>query len=263
MKVIIFTDLEGAAGVVSFENQAYKTGKYFEQAKELLTEEVNASCEGLLAAGVDDIFVIDGHGDGGIVFSKLHAKAQLLHGRPMSMYWEIDKKCDTVFLLAHHAMNGTEDGNLNHTYSSQNIVNMTLNNSKIGEIGMNIFLAGWFDIPVTLISGDEAACREAEKYVPNIEKAIVKKGINRTCAISLSPTAAREIIKQKSFNAIQRIKHFRPVKELGICELTIEFISSADAFFWYQCPYVEKINSTTIKIRAENFIDLWQKWFTK
>jgi len=39
MKIYIMTDLEGVAGVVDFKSQAYSDGKYFEKAKELLTEE--------------------------------------------------------------------------------------------------------------------------------------------------------------------------------------------------------------------------------
>jgi len=55
-----------------------------------------------------------------------------------------------------------------------------------------------------LITGDNAACREASKYIPNIEKGVVKWGINRTCAISLSPISARSLLKEKSYRAIKR-----------------------------------------------------------
>jgi len=78
--------------------------------------------------------------------------SHLLHGRPISKFWEFDKDWDGIFLLGHHAMNGTEDGNLNHTYSSKNIVNMYLNGEKIGEIGIEIYLAGWFGSPDAFIN---------------------------------------------------------------------------------------------------------------
>ena len=158
MKIYIMTDLEGVAGVVDFESQTYDTGKYYEKAKELLTAEVNAAVEGAMRAGATEILVCDGHGQGGIVPELIHPSAKLLHGRPIGRFWEIDSsKWDACFLLAHHAMNGTPDGNLNHTYSSKTIVKMLLNGTPIGEIGMNIYLAGWFGIPAVLITGDEAA----------------------------------------------------------------------------------------------------------
>jgi len=255
------TDLEGVAGVCDFESQTYPTGKYYEQAKELLTEEINASSEGAIKAGAKEILVVDGHGPGGIISSKIHPKAKLLHGRPIPQYWNFDKKWDAVFFLAHHAMNGTEDGNLNHTYSSKSIVNMFLNSEKIGEIGMDVYLAGCFGVPVVLITGDESACREAAMYVKNIEKAVVKWGINRTCAVSLSPEKARQIIEEISFNAVKKISNIKPVKLNGPCELVIEFLSSADAFTWSKKQYAEKIEPTKVKIKGKNFLEMWDKFF--
>ncbi len=51
MKVYIMTDIEGTAGVLDFANWAQADGKYHEEAKMLLTEEVNAAIEGFCAAG--------------------------------------------------------------------------------------------------------------------------------------------------------------------------------------------------------------------
>lgn len=70
MKIYIMTDLEGTAGVVDFESQTYPSGKYFEIAKGLATEEVNSACEGAFEAGIEEIFVVDGHGSGGIIPEK-------------------------------------------------------------------------------------------------------------------------------------------------------------------------------------------------
>lgn len=263
MKILILTDLEGTAGVVDFESQTYPTGKYYEKAKELLTEEVNSACEGAFEAGAEEILVIDGHGPGGIVPWKIHQKAHLLHGRPVSKFWEFDKNWDGIFLLGHHAMNGTEDGNLNHTYSSRNIVNMYLNGEKIGEIGIEIYLAGWFGSPVILITGDNAACREASRYVSNIEKGVVKWGINRTCAISLSPFSARSLLKEKSHQAVKKINEIKPVKLEDPCELVVEYLSSADAFINYQKSTIEKINPTTIKISGKDFFEMWKRYFLR
>ena len=260
MRIIIMTDLEGTAGVVDFETQTYPEGKYFEKAKELLTEEVNAACEGLSEEGVDEILIVDGHGPGGILPEKIHPKAKLLHGRPVPIYWEIDKNWDGLFLLAHHSMNGTENGNLNHTFSSKNIVRMVLNGEEIGEIGMHIYLAGHFGIPALLISGDLAACNEAERYVKNIEKAVVKWGINRTCAISLSPSASRSLIKEKAKIAIRRISEIKPVKIEGECELIIEYISSSLAYSVSKRPDRELITPTKVRIKGKDFLEIWRKF---
>ena len=49
MKAVMMTDIEGCAGVVSFFEQSYPDGKYYEAAKRLLTAEVNAAICGAFA----------------------------------------------------------------------------------------------------------------------------------------------------------------------------------------------------------------------
>jgi len=40
--------------------------RYYEEAKKLLTLEINAAVEGFFKAGATEIYVADGHGYGGI-----------------------------------------------------------------------------------------------------------------------------------------------------------------------------------------------------
>ncbi|HPP13236.1 MAG TPA: M55 family metallopeptidase, partial [bacterium] len=191
---------------------------------------------------------------------KIHPKALILHGRPVSRFWLMEKGWDALFLLGHHAMNGTENGNLNHTYSSRSIVNMWLNGEKIGEIGIGIYLAGWFGVPTILVTGDEAACQEARKYIPGIETAVVKWGLNRTCAISRSHQAACQVIEQAASRAVKNIARYKPLKLKGKVELVTEFISSADAFIWQQRREAEKVNATTVRFTGKDFLDAYEKW---
>ncbi|MCM8789056.1 MAG: M55 family metallopeptidase [Candidatus Omnitrophica bacterium] len=260
MKIMILTDLEGVAGVTDFD-WTYETGKYYDTARALLTEEVNACCQGCIEKGGKDILVVDGHGHGGIAPEKIHKEAKLFHGRPVPKLWFFDQGWDGIILLAHHSMNGSENGNLNHTYSSKTVVNMWLNGKKIGEIGIEVYLAGWFGSPVILITGDQAAAREAESYVPNIEKAIVKWGITRTSGISLSPQRAREVIREKTSKAIERIKEIKPVRIEGKCEIVIEFLSTTDAFNYSKRPYFELIEPTKVKVKGENFLEVFERFF--
>ena len=53
VKVYMCTDLEGVAGVVSFEGQTYATARYYDAAKRLLTAEINAAVDAMLGEGVD------------------------------------------------------------------------------------------------------------------------------------------------------------------------------------------------------------------
>jgi len=255
-KIWMMTDLEGVSGVVDFESQNIPAGKYFEESKSLLTGEVNAAVEGVLSAGAADILVLDGHGYGGINYKELHTAAKVFLGRPVPHSWLLDETYSAVFLLGHHAMAGVEKGNLNHTYCSKSIANKWLNGEKIGEIGMEIILAGYFNVPVVLITGDRAACEEAKSYIPNIEMAMVKEGISRTSAVCLSREASRQLIKEKAKNAMEKIDKIKPYKINGPFELVKEYFFSDRARFVSQRRKGEKIDSKTIKIKADNFLEL-------
>jgi len=196
MKAFVMTDLEGVAGVVSFADQTSPETRYGEQAKRLLTGEVNACVQGLLESGAKDVAVLDGHGAGGIVFEDIHPEARLIHGRPLSGAWEESlQETDVALFVGQHAMAGTPRGNLNHTQDSKSITSYTLNGRPIGEIAQFALLAGSYGIPVIFLSGDEAACREAEDLIPGITTTAVKKGLGRNSAISMSAQKARALIQ--------------------------------------------------------------------
>ena len=158
--VFIVTDLEGTAGVVSFAEQSYPDGRYFDAAKRLATAEVNAAVEGLLAAGVEDILVWDGHGAGGLIFEELHEAVRLLHGRPMPPWSRLEsviRRYEAVAMIGQHAMAGTLTGNQNHTQNSRTVDYYKLNGRPIGEIAQVALYFGALGLPLIFLSGDADA----------------------------------------------------------------------------------------------------------
>jgi D-amino peptidase len=57
-------------------------------------------------------------------------------------------------------MAGAEKGILSHSYSSESIQNIWVNNKPVGEIGGRVMLAGALAVPVIMLSGDTAASRK-------------------------------------------------------------------------------------------------------
>ena len=72
MKIYIMTDMEGCAGILDHDNWVLPSGRYYEAGRQILAEETNAAIEGFLAGGATEIFVLDGHGAGGIDPLRLH-----------------------------------------------------------------------------------------------------------------------------------------------------------------------------------------------
>ena len=64
MNVIIWTDMEGVAGIVAWD-QVTGGKSLYEEGRRLLTEEVNAAVRGAKRAGAKKITVLDCHGAGG------------------------------------------------------------------------------------------------------------------------------------------------------------------------------------------------------
>lgn len=257
MKVFVLTDIEGVAGVVSFEQYSYPDGKYYEACKKLLTEEVNAAVAGMASSGVDEILVLDGHGPGGITFEDLDPPAQLIHGRPLAPWAVLDeeiKRCDVGIIIGQHAMAGIVDGNLSHTQSSKAIDCYKLNGKPIGEIAQVALYLGALGVPMIFLSGDEAACREAEELIPGITTVSVKKGLARNCAMSLSAATARQRICEGIKLALKRQqkKPLPPLVWKGPFVLEKRYFHTDAADSAAERPGVERVDSQTVRLRSKD-----------
>lgn len=207
MKVYMMTDMEGASGVTQ-EAQTFVDQDRYQEGRRALTRDVNAAVTGACQAGADEILVCDGHGGHSgynFVYEELVGGAQYILGGPWDSYEaRLDASFDAMFGIAMHAMAGTVDGVLDHTMSSQAQVSVHLNEVLVGEIGICAAIAGHFQVPVTLITGDEAACREVRELLgPGVVVAPVKAGLRRHSAICLAPETARSLISERAAQAVE------------------------------------------------------------
>jgi len=215
MRIYIVTDLEGATGVFKFRQTREKESPEFREAIRLLMGDVAAVAEGLKQAGVDEIYVLDGH-DGGNNFIPecMVAGVRYITGwpRPGSLYG-LDRSFDGCILVGYHAMNGTPDGVLHHTQSSLTEAKYWYDGVERGEIYQCAVIAGHFDVPVILVTGDEAACREARATLgDDLPTVAVKKGISREAAILLAPEETRELLIEGARRAVAALPHRKPYK---------------------------------------------------
>ncbi|MEE2753429.1 MAG: M55 family metallopeptidase [Candidatus Latescibacterota bacterium] len=260
-RVVIGTDMEGCAGIVSLVDQSRADGRYYEQSKRIATREFNAAVDGLLDAGVEDILMLDGHGPGAVSFNDLHQSAKLLHGRPAAPLTVRDPmlaEYDACVMIGQHAMAGLRTSNQNHTQNSRTIDYYKLNGKLIGEIAQFALYNGSLGLPMIFLSGEDLACKEAEMLIPGVTTASVKTGLGRSQAISVSATEAHRRIREGISKAIEKQRR-DPIPPLVLdgpfeMEKRYHFTDEADAAS--NQPGAERVDDQTVRFRSDNIKDI-------
>jgi len=233
MKIYLMTDLEGVAGVLDSENWCLWDSRYYDLAKELLTNEVNAAVDGFFDGGATEIVVADGHGPGGINPKLLDPRVELMRGWPGGFPLLADEGYDAAAWVGQHAKAGTEYAHLCHTQSME-YVDLSINGISIGEFGQFAMCCSELGIRSIFGSGDLAFTKEAQALVPGIETVAVKRGTTpgkgdelpmdayrrrNVAAIHISPRRACEMIREGAKRAIQRARE----EDFGIIPLEPPF----------------------------------------
>lgn len=260
-KVFVITDMEGVDGIFSSELQCIPNqSPRWEESRKLLTGEVNAAVDGLLDGGATEVVVWDGH-DSSRALSPvdIHPKARLLTGVPVSPTLELDSSYGALVFIGQHAMAGAEKGILSHSYSSEGIQNIRVNDMPVGEIGARVMLAGTFGIPVAMLSGDTAACQELHALVPKARCAEVKTGVSRTAGYTLSHSAACALIRSEAQLAMSHLNEFQPYRINGPVEVRVEFTPRGTHEFVAR-EGVERVNDRTWVFRGKDIIEAWLKY---
>jgi len=213
LKVFISVDMEGVSGVIHWD-EVSRRGDDYQLFRKLMTEETNAAIEGALTAGATEILVRDSHGSArNILPDLLHPEAELLRdwsGGPLDMMEGIDETFDAVIFIGYHARAGTPDAVLQHTMTGR-VYDAVLNGIKMPEAGINAVIAGHFGVPVVLVAGDMAIAKQAKELFGDVETIVVKEGIGEAAKM-LHPKKARELIKEKTIKALERLDDFKPYK---------------------------------------------------
>ena len=187
VKIYVNTDLEGISGVYNFKQTREKGSVQNLKACEYFMGDLEAVVRGLRDGGASEVVVLDGHGNQAVIPELMAPGAKYITGLPRPGAGNLsglDSSFAAMILVGFHAMMGTPDGVLHHTQSSKSENRYWYNRIETGEIGQNAALAGYYGLPVIMVTGDEAACREARQFLGNeIITVPVKKGLSRESAM--------------------------------------------------------------------------------
>src|SRR4051812_35007608 len=119
MRVFISVDMEGVAGIATFD-QIIRGGTGYPRAQELMTAEADAAIRGAFAAGATEVLVNDSHGTmDNLMLDRLDPRARIVFGapRPSCMVQGVTSDDGLAIFVGYHAAAGSE-GVLAHTFSS-------------------------------------------------------------------------------------------------------------------------------------------------
>ena len=258
MKIYISADMEGVVGAVSGE-QLSPTGFEYQRFREFMTQEVNAAIEAAFEAGATEVTVSDSHGNAqNLLIEKLPKNILLVRGfpRPLTMMEGIDETFDGAIFMGYHSSTTNPSGVRAHTFSSARLADVRLNNVSMSEGSFNAAIAGHFNVPVIMVSGDDAAVKEVSSIVGDIEGAIVKWNYGFHSAKTMMPDAAYALIREKVKKALGRIKDFKPYKPKTPVQLDVRFKSYRPSEVLSYLSIVERTDAHSIKFIGKDMIEV-------
>lgn len=256
-RILILTDIEGIAGIGSIEEIDRENIKY-KEAREKLMLDTNAAADGAFRGGAEKIFALDGHGGGNNFIDEMLDNRVLKEKRKFSIALTESKPYEAIIVIGAHAMAGTLNGFLDHTQDSKSWFNYYVNGRKSGEIAQWALMAGARDIPIIMVSGDEAACVEARAFLGGVETAAVKQGKGRNTCIVYSEKNARGKITAAAEKAVRNYRNYKPFRMLAPLEIRLEVYRSdmADDIMERRDD-CERLDARTVRRTTDNPIDIY------
>jgi len=252
MKIYISADLEGVSGVVH-PDQIYPDGPYYKETLMRWSQGLNAVISGLKEAGVDYIVINDAHNHMRNLNNSMVQNALVISGwqKPFSMVSGIDQGFDGCFFLGYHAMAGSKS-TLSHTYRPKIIREVYLNKILVGETGLNAALAGFYNVPVAFISGDEEVCLEAQNLLGNQIVAVeTKRGLSRYSAMSFPFETTLKNLKAETIRTIKEKEKWKVYKVTSPCTISVVFSEANHADAAELIPGVKRIGNQQVEYQAQ------------
>jgi D-amino peptidase len=272
-KYMISVDIEGISGVAT---TAFSTidARCYKQAIRLMCLNTNSVIDGILKADGDaQIIVRDAHGEAtNLIFENLHPKASLIQGwgNFFNMVQGIDNSFSGVFLVGYHAGGQNNCGVLSHTLT-RNLNWIRIDNNIFNEAGWAGILAGFYDVPIAFLSGDDQAALEAKEQFENIETVQVKQSISRDCSLSYPLKNVAKELEDTACKAAHNIleKKVFPLKIKAPFEVELKFFNNGYFKSRYQNlfeilsfdkNYLFKQEQCIIAFQAQSQLDAFQKF---
>ncbi len=261
-KILVYYDFEGISNVCTTEQVLFGEARY-QEARELLTEDVNAAIRGLIRGGAGEIVVTDAHGSGNpepdILLDKMDKRAVLeLRDEPFEPY--IDSPNSTyqgIVAVGMHSYAGSP-GVLSHTYTVHTM--LKVNEIEFNESDIIALSATRFDVPLIMVSGDDVLEKQIKNLHPQTEYALVKTAKGKTDADFLPYEEALQQIEEAAYNAMKRIDEIPPFTLDPPYKMEFSFQTKSQTDIAANYPGLTRIDNCTLGLESNDFVEGYQVW---
>ena len=260
MRIYISCDMEGTAGVCSWLQCDPSNAHEYPVYRRYMSQEIRAAIDGARKGGAGEIVVNDSHWDMlNVLWDELPADVRVISGsrKPFSMTQGLAGGFDGAFFTGYHARAGDKDGVLAHTYTDQTIYNVRVNGVACSEALLNAAMAGYYGIPLLLVSGDRVIVEHVARHMPWTKGVIVKEGIGFNSADSLTPKAAQSAIRDAAEQAVRNAGRAKPFTFEPPLALEIDTARVEQADFIELMPGYQRIGGRTLRFEAQTYPEIF------
>jgi D-amino peptidase len=221
-----------------------------------MSQEVRAAIDGARSAGATGVLINDSHGPmRNVLWDELPDDVRMIYGnrKPYSMVQGISPEYACVFFTGYHGAAGDANAALEHTYTPNTIYTIRMNGERCSEATINAALAGYYGVPVTLITGDRTTIELAQAQMPWITGVIVKESIGKFAVDSISPEAARRAIRDGAREAMGKLSQAKPFVFQPPVTMEIDFVLSEQAETVELMPGFERTGGRTVRFVHDDY----------
>ncbi|MGC8489498.1 MAG: M55 family metallopeptidase [Clostridia bacterium] len=255
-KVWISVDMEGIGGLVD-RAQFIPEEREYERARAHMIAEMRTVVQAAWDAGASRVVVNDSH-DGQLNLAPdglggLPEGTELISGMGKRFAMaEGLKGLDLALLVGYHARAGTALAVMDHT-DSGDIYRVTLNGEEVGEFGLNAYLAGFYGIPVGLVTGDAALQEEVQALIPDADMVVTKVAVGRQAARLKHPRAVHDELREATRRAVTRFMAGSapaPLRPTPPVVVAVSFMTSQGTDMAALYPGAGRVDGRTVAVEC-------------
>lgn len=266
MDVFISVDIEGITGIVSWLASSEASSECYDWpfARRMMTHDVNAAIRGAKAGGANRIVVKDSHGNcKNLLIDELEAGVELISGwNGASDHYMMEGIQNgpfaCAFLVGYHARAGVVGATMEHAMSGS-LHRLWMNGEEVGEMALSAALAGCYDVPLTLVTSDNAGCAEAKSSFPGVHTCEVKVGISRFMSRLKHPSVKGQEIEAAAENAVRDARSIQPYRISGSVTFRVQFKETNIADMAASLHDVERVDAYSVQVNDGGFLGGYRK----